>query len=79
MWEDHPASAVVSVFNLDKSGWRLDDMAPRLTRCQELIDGEDALSSDLRKLDPGVGCSTPGFVPDSMALATYDDIIARPG
>lgn len=54
-------------------------MAPWLTRCQELIDGEDTLSSDLRELDSGIGSCTASFMPDRMAFAAYNDVVARLG
>lgn len=51
---------------------------PRLRRGEELLGGEEAPGPDLCELDSRVS-RRAGLVPDRVALAAYDDVVARPG
>ena len=54
-------------------------MTARLHRRDEFGGAEDAAGADLGELHAGVGGRPAGFVPDGVAFAADDDVVARPG
>ncbi len=77
--KNHAARAVLGIFDLDQSGWRIDHMTRGLACSEELTDTKRASSPDLGELNTGVGAPGAGFVPYRVTLTADDDVVARPG
>ena len=73
-----PAGAVMRVLDLDQCRRGVHDVAARLAGCAEFRGGEHAARTDFGELHSRVGCRGPGFVPDRVAFATDDDVVAGP-
>jgi hypothetical protein len=76
--EDDAAGAVVRVLDLDEGRRRVDAVVARLDRGDELRRREDAARADLGELHAGVRCRAAGLVPDRVALAADDHVVAGP-
>ena len=77
--EDDAAGAIVGVLDFDQRRRRIDRMTARFHRRDEFGDAEDAAGADFGELHAGVGGRRAGLVPDGVALAADDDVVARPG
>jgi hypothetical protein len=76
--KDDAAGAVVRVLDLDEGGRRVDAVVARLDRGDELRRREDAACADLGELHAAFACRAAGLVPDRMALAADDHVVAGP-
>ena len=74
--EDDAAGAVVRVLDLDQRGRRVDAVVARLDRGDELRRAEDAARADLGELHAGIRRRAAGLVPDGVAFAADDDVVA---
>jgi hypothetical protein len=66
--DDDAARAVVRVLDLDERRRRVDEVAARLQRREEVVGGEEAAVADLGELHAGVRRPRAGLVPDGVAL-----------
>ena len=74
-----PPRAVVRVLDLDEGRRRIEQVTSRLVGVNELVRREDAAGADLGELHTGVRRAAAGLVPDGVALAADDHVVARTG
>ncbi len=63
---------------VSSAGASQDAAAARFAGRDELVGGKETAGAYLRELDAGVGQRGAGFMPEHVALAAYQDIVAWP-
>ena len=75
---DEPALAVLGVLDLDQRRRRVEQVAARLARREELVGGEAAVGADRGELHADERRGGAGLVPRRVALDADDDVVAGP-